>query len=904
MGVEYSNRNKTLVGLHSKDTNKIGLLEKDFPILTKESEALFLLTRDHYFSITTQQIESLTKNYEKYHSFNFVKRIIANILVIPGFIISLGLIFKSVGGTNALPLLTEFLSSKTSDLIFLISMIGVIVLWHDYYKESTRKVELPSIKNIPLHDLEDIKMNGVKFGRYKQIDAIQFLNNTAINILTEFTKNDSLYTYELFKYLVSEYPEVREILRRAGLKIEGDILESNDITSDTLPTYPINSARSLIIYALEEALLTDSNMIAPEHLFLSITKTFPSIEKFLQKEKSSIDILREIVRYRNYRIRKASKAEIFNPDVPYFKNGGIGGQWIYGYTYTLGHFSKDLNKEVAKTRDVFGIGQDDAMEALTSVLGKVTNKHALLIGEPGVGKTSIVWGIAQRMNSGDAPEQLQRKKIIQLDLNSLIASSGDKKIEGLMKKAMKELETAGNVILFIDEMQELMPTKSESSGQSVSSIILPYLMNSKFPVIGTVNYSDYKKYFYNNETLRQIFTNIEVKEMSTFSAMEILETKVDILEANFNLYITFPALVTTVELAKRYNNDRRLPSSAVQLLESTCAWAQTNNINILTKEHVSKTLSTQKNIPVADISPDESTKLIKLEEDLQKKVIGQEEAVKKVSETLRRSRTDIRNPNKPIGVFLFIGPTGVGKTHLAKTISEEFFNDKEGIIRIDMSEYQEINSIQKFLGTKDSSIFGQQSISLIDRVKAKPYGIVLFDEIEKAHPQILDLFLQIFDEGRLTSNKGETVDFTNSIIVCTSNIGSKIILNSLQEDASLWEDAKSRAEIELRQALRPELLNRFDDIIFFSPLNLDELSKIAELLLTDLAKRLSEKNLTLQWSPQIAMLLANKGQEPGMGARPLRRFIQDKIESNIAEEMIKGNIKAGDTVNVKEGWLT
>jgi len=904
MGVEYTHRNKTLIGFHSKDTDKIGLLEKDFPILTKESEALFLLTRDHHFSITTPQITILTQNYNKYHSFDLVKRIIANILIIPGFIISIGLIFKSVGGADILPQITEFLSSKTADLIFLISMLGVIVLWHDYYKASTREINLPSVKNIPLHDLEDIRMNGVKFGRYKQIDAIQFLNNSSINILTDFINNDSLYTYELYKYLIFEYPEVREILRRAGLKIEGGELRGNNITSDTLPIYPINSVRSLVIYALEEALLTDSNMIAPEHLFLSITKTFPAIGKYLQKEESSLDILREIVRYRNYRIKKAKRAEVFNPNVPYFENGGIGGQWIYGYTYTLGHFSKNLNEKVAKTRDVYGIGQDEALEALTSVLGKVTNKHALLIGEPGVGKTSVVWGVAQRMNKGDTPKQLQRKKIIQLELNSLIASSGKKNIEELVEKAMKEIETAGNIILFIDEMQELMPAKSEGSGQSISSIILPYLMNSKFPVIGTVNYSDYKKYFYENETLRQIFTNIEIKEMSTFSVIEILETKVDLLEENFNLYITFPTLVATVELAKRYNKDRKLPSSAVQLLESACAWAQTNDIHILTTDHVSKTISIQKKIPVTDISAEESTKLMKLEENLQKKVIGQEEAIKKVSETLRRSRTDIRNPNKPIGVFLFIGPTGVGKTHLAKTISEEFFNDKEGIIRVDMSEYQEINSIQKFLGSTKSSTFGQTSVSLIDKVKAKPYGIVLFDEIEKAHPQILDLFLQIFDEGRLTSHTGETVDFTNSIIICTSNIGSKIILDSLQEDTSLWEDAKSRAEIELRQALRPELLNRFDDIIFFSPLDLDELSKIAELLLTDLAKRLSEKNLTLQWSPQIAMLLANKGQEPGMGARPLRRFIQDKIESNIAEGMIKGNIKAGDTVNVKESWLT
>ncbi len=262
----------------------------------------------------------------------------------------------------------------------------------------------------------------------------------------------------------------------------------------------------------------------------------------------------------------------------------------------------------------------------------------------------MVWGVAQRMNAGDAPEQLQRKKIIQLDLNSLIASASERNVEELVARAMKELESAGNVILFIDEMQELMPAKAEGSGQSVSSIILPYLMNSKFPVIGTVNYSDYKRYFYNNESLRQLFTNIEIEEMSAFSAMEILETKIDVLEDNFNLYITFPALESAVELAKRYNRDRKLPSSAVQLIESACSWAQENEINVLTDEHISKVISLQKKVPVSEITAEESTKLLNLEEDLKKKVIGQDEAVKKIAETLRRARTDIRNPSeKPIG---------------------------------------------------------------------------------------------------------------------------------------------------------------------------------------------------------------------------------------------------------------
>jgi ATP-dependent Clp protease ATP-binding subunit ClpC len=474
-------------------------------------------------------------------------------------------------------------------------------------------------------------------------------------------------------------------------------------------------------------------------------------------------------------------------------------------------------------------------------------------------------------------------------------------MEELIARAMNELKAAGDVILFIDEIQELLPTRAEESGHSVAGIMLPYILDGSFPIVGTVNNADYKRYFYSNESLRQSFTNIEIEEVGLDDALYILETKIDVLEENFKCYITFPALISAVELAHRYIKERKLPSSAVQTIEGACSWAQANNIKVLTAEHVAKAVSIQKKINITSISTEETTNLMKLEENIKKRVIGQEEAISAVVDALRRARTDIRSPNKPIGTYLFMGPTGVGKTHISKVVCDEFFGKDHKMIRVDMSEYQEVESIDKFLGSTGDS--AQQSTSLIDQIKRNPHTVVLFDEIEKAHPQILDLFLQIFDEGRLTSNMGETVDFTNAIIVCTSNIGSKILLDSLQESNTLWEEAKSRALIELNHSLRPELLNRFDKVIVFHPHDVENLTKITILLLNELAKRLTDKGYVLKWNEQIPMLIANKARVPGMGARPLKRYIQDNIEGKIAQEIIEGNLQSGDEILIREGWI-
>ncbi|MHC1716917.1 MAG: AAA family ATPase [Candidatus Dojkabacteria bacterium] len=905
MALDLGSTKKTLIGYHNKKKNSFGLIEKNFPVSVDEDESLFTLTRDHFFTITSPQIDSVLKNFLRYKNFNDVKRLIANILVLPGLVIAFGYILKYSTLLDSYPAILKIFDSSILSILFGISILSVIILWHDFFEDKSHPIQLPKVKKISQKDIDEIKATGFKFGRYSHLETINFADEQILEYLCIFTKNSEFQTLSLYKDLIENNFEVQQIIRKSGIELDTKTFEEEGVTEETVPNYPQTAIKSLLTYAIEEALLTESKELQPQHLFLAITKIYPSLQKLLKKNNVGIDILREVCVYNNGEITRNQKTKYLDPNIPYYKKGGVAKQWIYGYTFILSHFSKEINAIVAQSRDVFGIGHDEEVDSLVSALGKLSNKNALLIGEPGVGKSSLILGLAQRINSADVPLQLKDKRIIEFDLNGLIAiSKKDGNTEELIIKAMNELEKAGNTILYIDEIQEIIPRKAEESGHSIAGILLPYILNSKFPIIGSINYSDYKKYFYSNESLRQSFTNIETKEVSGADALRILETKVYSLEKNFSCYITFPALVAAVDLAQRYIKERKLPSSAVQTIETTCSWAQSNGIDKITAEHVSKAISLQKNINITAIDQEESNRLMKLEENIKSRVVGQDEAVLAITEALRRARTDIRNPNKPIGTFLFIGPTGVGKTHLAKVVGEEFFSIEENIIRLDMSEYQDINSINKFLGSSgDENILGQSSISLVDKIKSNPYTVVLFDEIEKAHPQILDLFLQLFDEGRLTSNQGETVDFTNSIMICTSNIGSKILLDALEKDKSLWDEAKNRALLELRQSIKPELLNRFDKVIVFSPHDISNLSQIAILLLNDLAKRLSEKGITITWSDQIPMLIANKSNEPGMGARPMKRYIQDRIEGQIAKGLIENTIKSGEEISIKESWI-
>lgn len=899
------NYKKTILGYHDKHLNRIGLINVDqLPILVDENFSPFLVTRDQNFTISTPQVATLLENAKTLSRFRRIKTIIANILVVPGLIISLLFALKLIGLLDPYESVKTLISNKLVNLTFWLSVLGIITLWHDYYRTRSHPIKLPVAYELTDTELADIKANGFRFTRYAELSAVHFLNETTQIILSRHYEDGMFKTYDGFVDLLDE-PRIEELLARADMKLSREELASYNIDANTMPDYQVQALRSILIYALDEAILTSTNEIKPEHVFLAYMSTFPILKSLLQQTNTPIELLREVVRSIDQEEYKERARNAFSPFIPYQPSGGYAKDWIYGYTFVLNHFSRDLNLEIANTPEKYGIGHEKEVESIISIIGRLSKKSILLIGEPGVGKSSLIQGLAQRINKNQVPIQLKNKRIIQLDITRMMSlANSTKDIGSILQKSMGELEKAGNTILYIDEIQELIPAKSEESGQSIAGIMLPYILEGKFPIIGTINYADYKKYFYANESLRQSFEIVEVAELSAKDTLYILESQIPTIEKNFGLFVTYPALLSAIELSQRYITNRRLPDSAVRTLEGACSWAQAQKLKTLTSEHVAKYISVQTKVPVENIGTEEAAQLMNLENEMKKQVIGQDEAVHVVVETLKRARTDIRDPKKPIGVFLFLGPTGTGKTHLAKALSNQYFGAHSDMIKIDMSEYQEVSSINKFIGVSaGDNVLAQTTITLLDRVKANPYSVVLFDEIEKAHPNVLDLFLQLFDEGRLTSNTGETVNFTNTILICTSNIGSKIIMDALSKDRSLWNDVKDRALIELKGALRPELLNRFDNVVVFAPHDEESLTKIADILLNDLAKRVGEKGIKLAWGKTIANKIAQKNNVPEMGARPLRRFIQEKVEGRIATELLSGTLTKGNAIEVKESWL-
>lgn len=895
--------NRTILGYHDKSINQYALTGVQLPILIEENYSPFLITDKQHYSISTKDITTLVNNYKALSIFNSAKNKVAQIFLLPGLVVSIAYMLSNLGIDKLLLFFTDTVSKSLLNFLFWVSIACVIVLWHDYFRTKTHPVRIPSSGKIDQKTMTVIQNTGIEFARYKLLKAVHYLDEDSQRLLIPYISTKGIETFELFKELLS-FLNIQKIVSWADLDLNLESLEKHQIKEKTMPEYPLASVRSIIVYSLEEAILTNSLNIQPRHIFLAYMKTFPILKKYISKHNSSIELLREIVWHEVEEERKVREADYFDLSAPFYSTGGIARDWVYGYTFLLNKFSKDITKSISNERGRYGIGHRREVEELISVLGKLSKNNALLIGEPGVGKSSLIKGVAQQINIGEVPQQIQGKRIIQLDLNGLIAlSSSEKSIEMLVQQSMNELEKAGNVILYIDEIQEIIPAKAEESGHSLAGILLPYILEGKFPIVGAINYSDYKKYFYSSESLRTSFENIEVSELSPADTLRILETKIKELEGNYELAITFPALTAAIELSQRYITNRKLPDSAVNTIESAASWAQSQGLKKLTSSDVAKSVSLQANIPVENITPEEATTLMDLENRIKEKVVGQDEAVNAVVESLKRARTDIRDPNKPIGVFLFMGPTGTGKTYLSKVIAEEFFGSENKMVRLDLSEYQEITSINKILGNISAAGFGQTEVTLLDKVKSTPYTVVLLDEIEKAHPQILDLFLQLFDEGRLTSNTGEAVNFTNTIIISTTNVGSLKLLQALERDRSMWEEAKQNALLELRGVLRPELLNRFDKIVVFSPHNINNLVSITKLLLNKLAERIGKRGISLEWDESIPMLIADKAQEPGMGARPIKRFIQDKIESKVSDEIIHNKLNSGSQVVIRESWL-
>lgn len=637
-------------------------------------------------------------------------------------------------------------------------------------------------------------------------------------------------------------------------------------------------------------------------------------------------------------------------------------------TPNLDKYSRDLN-ELAKAGQIDPvIGRITEIERVIQVLSRRTKNNPVLIGEPGVGKTAIAEGLAQKIVEGEVPEIIKDKRIISLDLPGMVAGAKYRgEFEERLKSVMKELKEAGNVILFIDELHTIIGAGAAEGAIDASSILKPVLARGELQVIGATTIDEYRKYIEKDSALERRFQPIMVEEPTVEDSIKILEGLRDRYEAHHRVKITDEAIKAAAELSSRYITDRFLPDKAIDLIDEAASmiriksyvppvelkdleerleelskekeeaintqnyekaarirdeerklreelednkaeWDQQKQTSdlIVGYDEIAKVVSDWSGVPVTRMTSEESERLLNLEKILHQRVIGQEQAVEAVANAVRRSRVGLKDPKKPVGSFIFVGPTGVGKTYLAKALAESLFGDEEAMIRIDMSEYMEKHSVSKLVGSPPGYVGYDEGGQLTEAVRRKPYAVILFDEIEKAHPDVFNMLLQILDDGRLTDSKGRTVNFKNTVIILTSNVGATSIRkqNVLgfstggEDNRAEYEKMKETISEELKKTFRPEFLNRLDEIIVFHSLEETHVKEIVDIMIKDLEKRLRKSDIKIEVSENMKKHISTKGFDAVYGARPLERTIRKMIEDQLAEEMLKGKIAKDDNIAI------
>ncbi len=591
--------------------------------------------------------------------------------------------------------------------------------------------------------------------------------------------------------------------------------------------------------------------------------------------------------------RKYRKSALLKPD------SGMNRSYTAISTPTLDHFSHDLTVQSKYNQTELCVAREQELKSIFDAF--LSGQNGIILSGPiGVGKRTIINGLSQLMVEEKVPDFLKDKRLVELDVSRLISGANPAQAQERLLVMINEIGRSGNIVLYIDNIENLIGVSAGTQESlDLSEVLAEALKRNHLRCLASATEENYHRYI-ENQALGSVMTRIKISEPEFNEAVQILESKVGSLEAKYDIFIVYSALEQAVKMSKKYLHERSLPAKAIDLLEKaaliTRQRAQNNpEQSSCSGEEVAIAIGELTGIPVNKISIDESQKLLNLEAEIHQRLIGQEEAVKAVAASLRRARVQLKGSNRPIASFLFMGPTGVGKTELAKAVSDIYFGAEDYLIRIDMSEYQGLDSIKKMIGDPDGTLG-----YLTEAVRKKPFSLILFDEIEKANPDILNLFLQLLDDGRLTDGQGRTINFTESIIIATSNIGALYIQQEIKAQTKMAEIRQELIDNHLNKHLRPELINRFDGIIVFKPLSPENVEAIATIMLKQIKKNLELKGVGLKADKKGVKVLAKKGYDPKFGARPLRRLLQDEIENEIAVKFLSGELKRRDTIMINQ----